>query len=112
MANIVMSEEAERDLEQIGDYIAEQLKSPKAALNTLRKMKVSIDKLTYFPLIGAPLSANINIDTDYRFIGSGNYLVFYRFKDNNIFIDRILYGRRDYITILFGDRQQVKNETC
>jgi len=103
VANVFMSVEAERDLEQIGDYIAEQLKSPKAALNTIMKIKDSINKLADFPLIGKPLASMANVDTDYRFIVCGNYLAFYRPQNGNVYIDRILYGRRDYLTILFGN---------
>ena len=103
MANILMSTSAERDLEQIGDYIAKQLKSPKTALNTVKKIRTSIDKLADFPLIGTPLASIIAIESNYRFIGCGNYLAFYRVQGNDVFIDRIIHGRRDYVTILFGE---------
>ena len=33
----------------------------------------------------------------------GNYISFYRAYDSEVFIDRILYARRDYMRILFGD---------
>jgi plasmid stabilization system protein ParE len=42
----------------------------------------------------------------YRFLACGNYLAFYRQQDNDVLIDRILYGRRDYLAILFGDLQR------
>ena len=73
-----------------------------AALNTINKIQDKIDNLADFPLIGAPLSSPLNEKTDYRYLVCGNYLVFYRVKDDNAFIDRVLYGRRDYMTILFG----------
>ena len=103
MASIVMSNEAENDLETIGDYIAEQLKSPKAALDTIRGIKKAIDKLADFPLKGRRLSSVALIDTEYRFIGYGNYLAFYRLCGDTVFIDRVLYGKRDYISILFSE---------
>jgi len=41
--------------------------------------------------------------TDYRFLVCGNYLAFYRYKDATVYVDRILYGRRDYLKILFPE---------
>ena len=103
MANIVMSEEAVKDLKKIGDYIAQQHKAPKTALNSIRKIKARISELEEFPLLGKPLSAVVAVDTDYRFLGCGSYLAFYRLQNDNVLIDRILHGRQDYISILLGD---------
>jgi len=103
MANVIISPEAEKDLKRIGDYIACESGSPKIALNIIRKMKTRIDELSEFPLIGKSLSSIIFVDTDYRFLGCGNYLAFYRFYNDDVFIDRIFHGRQDYISLLFGD---------
>ena len=103
MANIVMSPEAEKDLERVGDYIARQSGSVKIAINTIRKIRARIYELEDFPLIGTPLSALVAVDTDYRFLGCGNYLAFYRSQNGSVLIDRILNGRQDYISILLGD---------
>jgi plasmid stabilization system protein ParE len=100
VADIVYSPAAETDLEGIGDYIAITLKSPIAALNTVRRIQDSIDKLADFPLMGALLSFIVNVDTDYRYLVCGNYLAFYRTDELVVNIDRILYGKRDYISIL------------
>ena len=78
MKKISYSGAAIIDLEQIGDYIAQQLKNPQAALNPVNKIQDAIDKLVKFPLIGAPLSSIYEINTDYRFLVCGNYLAFYR----------------------------------
>jgi plasmid stabilization system protein ParE len=98
-----MSPEAEADLVKIGDYIARRRGSPKTALNTIRKIKARIDELEDFPLIGKPLSAVVSTDTDYRFLGCGSYLAFYRYENDSVFIDRILHGRQDYVSILLGN---------
>jgi len=42
-----------------------------------------------------------------RFLVCGSYLDFYRLQSKEIFIDRILYIRRGYLTILFGGISQV-----
>ena len=110
MTKISYSQAAIRDLEQIGDYIKKELKSPQAALNTVSKIQDSIDKLADFPLIGAPLSAIVEADTDYRFLVSGNYLAFYRPQAGKILIDRILHSRQNYLAILFGNLPQDETE--
>lgn len=102
MANVVYSPESQRDLELIGDYISEQLKSPQAALNTVTLIQDKIDKLEDFPQLGTPLTITGYDNNDYRFLVCLNYLAFYRIDGNNVYIDRILYGKRDYVSILFG----------
>jgi len=110
VAKIRYSRSAIRDLEEIGDYIADTLKSPIAALNTVDKIQDAVDRLASFPQIGSPLSSIANVDSDYRFLVCGNYLVFYRVQTDSVYIDRILYGRRDYMAILFGDISEDKSE--
>lgn len=34
---------------------------------------------------------------------TGNYLTFYRAYGSDVYIDRVLYGRSNYLRILFGD---------
>jgi plasmid stabilization system protein ParE len=52
--------------------------------------------------MGPSLSSITEVESDYRFLVCGNYLTFYRVKGKDVYIDRILYGRRDYLRILFG----------
>jgi addiction module RelE/StbE family toxin len=103
VARIEYSPKAQDDLEHIGDYIAETLKNPSAALNTVTKIQESVDKRAEFPLMGAPLSSIADVDSDYRFLVCGNYLAFYHAETDIARVDRILYGKRDYLSILFGD---------
>ena len=37
---------------------------------------------------------------EYRFLQVRNYIMFYRLADSHIFIDRILYKKRDYAQLL------------
>ena len=102
MAKIRYSEASEQDLEDIGDYIEKELKSQKAAFDTTTHIQDAIDELEYAPHIGLPLAIRYGNVGDYRYLISGNYLVFYRVQANVVYIDRILYGKRDYLGILFG----------
>lgn len=60
-------------------------------------------------LIGAPLASVSDANSDERFLVSGSYLIFYHVNGSDVFIDRVLYGRRDYLRVLFGD--SIKEET-
>ena len=110
MAKTKYSESAVKDLEAIGDYIADTLKSPMAALSTVGKIQDAVGKLADFPFIGTPLSTKVEIEIDYRFLVCDNYLVFYRTEADSVFIDRVIYGRRDYIKILFDEALENSSE--
>ena len=112
MAKILYSPKARRDLEEIGDYISEQLKNPIAAWSIVNAIQDKIDKLADFPQLGTLLSAIYDdIDVgDYRFLVCHNYLSFYRVEGSNVHIDRIIYGRRNYISIMFGELSQAEQD--
>ncbi|MDR1893958.1 MAG: type II toxin-antitoxin system RelE/ParE family toxin [Spirochaetales bacterium] len=55
------------------------------------------------PSIGPCLASKVPFETSYRFLVCGKYLAFYRYEDKTVFVDRILYGRRDYVKILFPE---------
>ena len=103
MAKVSLSAEAERDLLQIKDYIATELDNPSAANQTLSKITKRISQLSKFPELGSKLDAIIPFQSEYRFLVCGNYLAFYLYQENSVMVDRILYGRRDFVRELFGD---------
>ena len=92
---------ATEDLIGIKDYITKELDNPTAAVKVVRKIIENYEKLKEFPLMGADLSAKVNIKIDYRYLVSGNYIIFYRTDDEFVYIYRILYAGRDYLKILF-----------
>ncbi|MDR2467631.1 MAG: type II toxin-antitoxin system RelE/ParE family toxin [Spirochaetaceae bacterium] len=98
-----ISPQARKDLEEIQAYIAGELENPTAALNVVSRITRSIKNLKDMPGIGAPLSSKVPFETNYRTLVCGNYLVFYRYEGKTVFVDRILYGRRDYLRILFPE---------
>lgn len=103
MNNVYLSEEAKTDLTEIKAYIERELLNPSAALNTVSRITKSLRILQDHAQAGAPLSSIADIESDYRFIVSGNYISFYRVYSSEIYIDRILYARRNYMRILFGN---------
>ena len=111
MNNLLLSYEAQKDLAGIKSYIADDLENPQAAIATVSKITKTIRMLGDYALIGSPLSSIADVVSDYRFLVSGNYMIFYRVKGNDVYIDRVLYGRRDYLRILFADTQTDTRES-
>ena len=103
MNSLHISEEAQNDLEEIKVYIEAELGNPSAAMATVSKITKSLSILRTHALAGAPLSSLVEADSDYRFLVSGNYIAFYRAYGTAVYVDRVLYGRRDYLRILFHD---------
>lgn len=103
MNEIHFSPEALNDLVKIKEYIEEDLLNPSAAVETINKITKSLRILETFPHSGPLLSSIADVNSDYRFVISGNYISFYRVNNDEVYVDRILYSHRDYIRILFGD---------
>ena len=97
------SPESRRDLDDIWDYIVSDLQNRSAAERVIDHIMDAVDPLKNFAEMGTPLSSIADIGTDYRFLVSGNYMVFYRVQGNDVYIDRVLYGRSDYMSALFKD---------
>lgn len=66
---IEITELAEQDLENAGDYIAYELKNPTAAQNTVKGIRAQIDSLSNFPerneLDEDELLATLGVRKDY-----------------------------------------------
>ena len=109
MAKIRLAPSALSDLEGIKQYISETLCNPIAAQRVVNKIINDYRLLENSPLMGASLSRVMPIETDYRYMVSGNYIIFYKTEGEFVSIYRVLYGKRDYIRILFGENTGGKN---
>lgn len=89
--------EALNDLAVIKQYIRKDLESPIAAGKIINGILVSCSLLKKQPRLGMELSKRIDRETDYRYLISGNYIVFYRIENNSISVYRIIDARTDYI---------------
>lgn len=90
-------------MDEIWDYIVSELQNRSAAERTVNRIMDAVDQLEDFAEIAAPLSSIADVEGDYRVLVTGSYLIFYRAHGKEVYVDRILYGRRDYLRILFGD---------
>lgn len=106
MNKIYLSPEAESDLSEIKKYISEDLENPSAAMSTIKKITKNIRMLSDYSLIGTPLSSVADVQGGYRYIVIDNYMVFYRPDEEKVYVDRVLYGRRDYLRILFDNKEE------
>lgn len=96
--------QAHRDVDEIWGYIAYDLQNETAAYRVVNEIFDTIDEqLELFPESGARVSSVSGTNHDVRFLVIGKYLAFYRVVENEVCIDRILYGGRDYLRILFDD---------
>ena len=103
MAKLRVNSTAIIDLEEIRNYIAEELDNPHAAAETVRSIIETYERLEEFPLLGKSLSSVISIQTEYRYLISGKYIIFYKADNTFTSIYRVLYAGMDYLKVLFGD---------
>ena len=82
---------AEQDLENAGDYIAYELRNPSAAENTVRGIRKQINSLVDFPerneLDEDEILAQLGVRKDYY----KNYKIYYIVSGDTIYIVRILH---------------------
>lgn len=101
-SKIDYSPRALKDLDEIWDYIEFELCNPSAAQNTVDGIMDAVDGIASFPESAPKLEFENGLDSGYRYVVFKNYLAFYRIRPNNVvYVDRVIYGGRDYMRILF-----------
>ena len=105
--NLIYTTRSRQDLDDIWDYISFDLQNLPSAERILNRIMDAAEQLKLFLESGALLSSVAPLDhelyLDERFLVSGKYLIFYHAFRNDIYIDRVLYGGRDYLRVLFRD---------
>ena len=91
---------AQLDMEQIFDYIAVELRNPTAAIGQINDFEKAFDNVCIFPE-SCPYMKNEYVkDKSLRKLVVNNHIAFYRVKNNEIQVVRVLYGMRNYETLL------------
>ena len=98
--NIEYSMEAKQDLIDIKRYIKYNLQEPNTAQKLITKIKKEIDSLKDNPEMYSIIDDDIIKRFKIRKLVVDNYIVFYRINDENVQIVRVMYGRRNWITLL------------
>jgi toxin ParE1/3/4 len=96
---VVITAEAETDLEQIAAYVAER--SPQAALKLIRELRDRCESLADAPR-GYPLVPRYE-QFGIRRRPFGSFLIFYRVAAEAIEVVHVLHGARDYEPLLFPE---------
>ena len=110
MAKPVISPLARTDMREITEYLSRELRNADAARRLIRRLRQTIEPLGAFPEMGTPLHVRGKQRVPYRYLVCGSYMVFYHIADGTVMIDRVLYGRRDYLALLFGDQLDAEDE--
>lgn len=96
---VVVTAEAQSDLEDIASYVAGQ--SPRSALTLIHGLREKCESLADAPR-GYPLVPRYE-HKGIRRRPFGNYLIFYRVSSDAIEVIHILHGARDYEALLFPE---------
>jgi len=97
MHKIIYSKQAQQDLEEAIEYIANE--SPTNALAYLQRYEKKIELLSFNPKMGTPCHLK-NIDQNCRVLPFESHLVIYEERKDNqsIFIIRVFHASSDYQT--------------
>ena len=91
---------AQVDMEQIFQYIAINLCNPTAALDQINDFEKAFEEVCAFPQ-SCPFVNNEYVkDKSLRKLIVNNYIAFYRIKDHEIQVVRVIYGMRNYEELL------------
>lgn len=96
---VVFSREAARDLEQIGDYIAQD--SPRRAISFVEELYAAALALASAPQAYPFVARYERIGIRRRV--HGDYLILYQVDLDRVWVHRILHGARDYGWLLFPE---------
>lgn len=103
MTKVILSAAAKADLQETRRYISSVLTNPSASKQTLKRITTQLHTLEQFPESGTPILIP-GSPVAYRYLVCGSYMAFYHIRNEEVIVDRVLYGRRDYLSILFGDQ--------
>jgi len=97
-----VSEPAESDLRDIVRYIAAQLSAPVSAHHMMEFLEVAMEGFSDMPQRCTLVSDERLARMGYRILVVKNYIVFFSIDEKNKVVDveRILYGRRNWLRIL------------
>ena len=89
---------AEQDFSEIIEYILAE--NPSAALAVAEEIEHQLKLLESNPNLGRIPNEEDLQKLGYRYLVVRNYLIFYKFEGQTIWVYRILHGARDYKPLL------------
>lgn len=103
--NVVLQPIAQTDIKNIGDYIAQTLCNPEAAVKLMDAFAEQFERIAHFPLSGKPLNLDLPLEFDYFQAFVENYVILYIVDDSTetATVMRILYVGSDYLARLLSE---------
>lgn len=98
--DIIVTETCQKEIEQIYDYISNNLYAEKAAKRLMGKVEKSIKNLKYFPYIHSMIKSKYkNVKENYRRIIVNNYVILYLIaeEEKSIYISHMFYSKSNYL---------------
>ncbi|MCM1244991.1 MAG: type II toxin-antitoxin system RelE/ParE family toxin [Roseburia sp.] len=93
------SKNAIRDLDRVWSEVYEVSKSHDITIKYMDELMDKVEAKANYPKSGSPLYYEDSF-TGYYFIVFKAYMAFYHLEDNKMLVDRILYGKSDYMRCL------------
>lgn len=99
---IIVTPDAEADLHEIRDYIAETLLVHDVALNYIRVIRKEMEKLSYMADIIAPEEREPWHSRGVRKIIAKNFYIYYRPDEasGRVYVLNVIYAKRDQLKAL------------
>lgn len=97
--SVKYSRKALDDLKRIEDEVFQACQDKATTKNYLKELVAKINEKETFPESGSPLTF-LGLFTGYRFVVYKAYIAFYTIENNMVLVDRILFGKSDYLHIL------------
>ena len=97
MTMLRLTRKAETDLDDNFDYIADD--NPEAAEHLIYRITDLFESLVAYPEMGRTFDELI---PGIRCVPVGNYVIFYRFLQNDVVILRVIHAARDITSDLFA----------
>lgn len=91
------------DLSAAASYIESELASPMAARRLVDSVIEKAQLFADVPGAGTALRTLNGIDTGYRYMTSGSWMVFLSCGSGRVLVVRVLYAKSDYMRTLFGE---------
>ena len=99
---IIVTPDAEADLYEIKNYIAETLLVPDVALNYIRVIRKEMEKLSYMADSIAPEEREPWHSRGVRKISAKNFYIYYRpdIVSGRVYVLNVIYAKRDQLKVL------------
>lgn len=99
---IIITPDAEADLYEIKNYIAETLLIPDVALNYIRAIRKEMEKLSYMADSIAPEEREPWHSRGVRKIIAKNFYIYYRPDEvsGRVYVLNVIYAKRDQLNVL------------